>query len=105
MPYALTEGVLHVAIADPANVHAIDAELLPSTGPLHGVPFGVKDVFDTAGLRTAANFAPYDTRVPTTDAAASVGTAKPTVVSAKPTPPGCTTKSSQISFAGVATAA
>ncbi|MCA1849357.1 MAG: amidase, partial [Actinobacteria bacterium] len=26
-------------------------------GPLHGVPFGTKDVLDTAGLRTSAGFA------------------------------------------------
>ncbi len=38
-------------------------------GPLHGVPFGVKDIFDTAGLRTAAGFVPYDRRIPTADAA------------------------------------
>ncbi len=38
-------------------------------GPLHGVPFGVKDIFDTAGLRTAAGFMPYDGRIPTADAA------------------------------------
>jgi aspartyl-tRNA(Asn)/glutamyl-tRNA(Gln) amidotransferase subunit A len=38
-------------------------------GPLHGVPFGVKDIFDTAGLRTAAGFRPYDSRVPERDAA------------------------------------
>lgn len=37
--------------------------------PLHGVPIGVKDIFDTAGLRTAAGFAPYDGRVPAADAA------------------------------------
>lgn len=38
-------------------------------GPLHGVPFGVKDLFDTAGLRTAASFPPYAQRVPAHDAA------------------------------------
>jgi aspartyl-tRNA(Asn)/glutamyl-tRNA(Gln) amidotransferase subunit A len=37
-------------------------------GPLHGVPFGAKDIFDTAGLRTAAGFRPYDQRVPSADA-------------------------------------
>lgn len=36
--------------------------------PLHGVPFGAKDIFDTAGLRTAAGFRPYANRVPGTDA-------------------------------------
>src|ERR687886_832523 len=36
-------------------------------GPLHGVPFGAKDIFDTAGLRTSAGFRPYMQRVPTAD--------------------------------------
>ncbi len=39
-----------------------------SLGLLHGVPFGAKDIFDTAGLRTAAGFPPYDNRVPDGDA-------------------------------------
>ena len=38
-----------------------------SLGPLHGVPFGAKDIFDTAGLRTSAGFRPYMQRVPTAD--------------------------------------
>lgn len=37
--------------------------------PLFGVPFGVKDIIDTAGVRTAADFGPYDRRVPARDAA------------------------------------
>jgi aspartyl-tRNA(Asn)/glutamyl-tRNA(Gln) amidotransferase subunit A len=37
-------------------------------GSLHGVPFGVKDIFDTAGIPTAAGFAPYDRRLPRSDA-------------------------------------
>ncbi|MGI9144974.1 MAG: amidase, partial [Chloroflexota bacterium] len=36
--------------------------------PLHGVPFGAKDIYDSAGLATAAGFRPYAMRVPTTDA-------------------------------------
>lgn len=36
--------------------------------PLHGVPFGVKDVMDTTGVETTAGFAPYHDRVPTEDA-------------------------------------
>jgi len=40
-----------------------DAEL----GPLHGVPFGAKDIFDTAGLRSAAGFPPYAHRIPSVD--------------------------------------
>ncbi len=39
-------------------------------GPLHGVPFGAKDVFDTADLRTSAGFAPFEKRLPYRDAEA-----------------------------------
>jgi aspartyl-tRNA(Asn)/glutamyl-tRNA(Gln) amidotransferase subunit A len=39
-------------------------------GPLHGVPFGAKDVFDTADLRTSAGFAPFEKRLPCRDAEA-----------------------------------
>ncbi len=39
-------------------------------GPLHGVPFGAKDVFDTADLRTSAGFEPFDERLPRRDAEA-----------------------------------
>jgi aspartyl-tRNA(Asn)/glutamyl-tRNA(Gln) amidotransferase subunit A len=38
-------------------------------GPLHGIPVGVKDFFDTAGIRTTAAFAPFEKRVPDRDAA------------------------------------
>jgi aspartyl-tRNA(Asn)/glutamyl-tRNA(Gln) amidotransferase subunit A len=37
-------------------------------GGLHGVPFGVKDVIDTAGVATAAAFRPFRDRVPVSDA-------------------------------------
>jgi aspartyl-tRNA(Asn)/glutamyl-tRNA(Gln) amidotransferase subunit A len=39
-------------------------------GPLHGVPFGAKDIFDTADLRTSAGFAPFEKRLPYRDAEA-----------------------------------
>ncbi|MBV9581190.1 MAG: amidase [Chloroflexi bacterium] len=39
-----------------------------SLGPLHGVPFGAKDIFDTADLATSAGFAPYTSRLPSRDA-------------------------------------
>lgn len=39
-------------------------------GPLHGIPIGIKDMFDTAGLRTTAAHAPFADRVPARDAAA-----------------------------------
>jgi Asp-tRNA(Asn)/Glu-tRNA(Gln) amidotransferase A subunit family amidase len=38
-------------------------------GPLHGIPYGVKDLFDTAGVRTTWGAAPYRDRVPGKDAA------------------------------------
>jgi aspartyl-tRNA(Asn)/glutamyl-tRNA(Gln) amidotransferase subunit A len=37
-------------------------------GPLHGVPVGVKDFFDTAGIATTAAFERFRNRVPRTDA-------------------------------------
>jgi len=42
-------------------------------GPLHGIPVGVKDFYDTAGTRTTAGFEHFKNRVPTKDA---IGVAK-----------------------------
>jgi aspartyl-tRNA(Asn)/glutamyl-tRNA(Gln) amidotransferase subunit A len=39
-------------------------------GPLHGIPLGIKDLFDTAGLETACGSRLYAGRVPDHDAAA-----------------------------------
>src|SRR5262245_1935300 len=39
-------------------------------GQLHGIPVGVKDFYDTAGLRTTAAFEQFRDRVPKKDAAA-----------------------------------
>jgi len=38
-------------------------------GPLHGIPYGAKDLFDTAGIRTSWGAAPYKDRVPDSNAA------------------------------------
>jgi len=38
-------------------------------GPLHGIPWGAKDLLDTAGIRTTYGAEPYRDRVPTADAA------------------------------------
>jgi Asp-tRNA(Asn)/Glu-tRNA(Gln) amidotransferase A subunit family amidase len=38
-------------------------------GPLHGIPYGVKDLLDTAGIPTTWGAEPYRNRVPTTDSA------------------------------------
>src|SRR5713101_6895172 len=48
--------------AEQAASHGVD---LP---PLHGVPFGAKDIYDSFGIATAAGFRPYANRIPTTDA-------------------------------------
>ena len=37
-------------------------------GPLHGIPFGVKDLFDTRGIRTTWGAKPYENRVAEVDA-------------------------------------
>ena len=38
-------------------------------GPLHGIPWGVKDLLDTAGIPTTYGAEPFRNRVPTADAA------------------------------------
>ncbi len=37
-------------------------------GPLHGIPFGVKDLFDTKGILTTWGAEPFENRVPDRDA-------------------------------------
>ncbi|MDV6236707.1 amidase [Leptospira ellisii] len=37
-------------------------------GPLHGIPIGVKDMFDTAGVKTTAAFSRFQNRIPQKDA-------------------------------------
>jgi len=37
-------------------------------GPLHGIPWGAKDLLDTAGIPTTYGAEPYRNRIPTTDA-------------------------------------
>ena len=48
-----------------------DAEIAAGKyrGPLHGIPFGVKDLLDTAGIRTTYGAEPFMNRVPTADSA------------------------------------
>ena len=38
-------------------------------GPLHGIPYGVKDLLDTAGIATTYGAEPFRNRVPASDAA------------------------------------
>jgi aspartyl-tRNA(Asn)/glutamyl-tRNA(Gln) amidotransferase subunit A len=37
-------------------------------GPLHGIPYGAKDLLDTRGIRTTWGAKPFENRVPDTDA-------------------------------------
>ena len=39
-------------------------------GPLHGIPVGIKDFYDTAGIKTTAAFEHFQARVPRRDAVA-----------------------------------
>ncbi len=54
-----------------AQAKQADAEIAAGRyrGPLHGVPWGGKDLLDTAGIRTTYGAEPYRDRVPATDAA------------------------------------
>jgi Asp-tRNA(Asn)/Glu-tRNA(Gln) amidotransferase A subunit family amidase len=54
-----------------AQAAAADREIAAGTyrGPLHGIPWGAKDLFDTANISTTFGAAPYKDRVPDSDAA------------------------------------
>jgi Asp-tRNA(Asn)/Glu-tRNA(Gln) amidotransferase A subunit family amidase len=51
-----------------AQARALDRQ--PARGPLHGVPVGIKDIFDTADMPTEHNSSIYRGNRPRTDAAA-----------------------------------
>src|SRR5256885_617911 len=55
-----------------AQADAADREIRAGRykGPLHGIPFGIKDLFATKNIRTTWGANPYKDRVPTIDAAA-----------------------------------
>src|SRR5262245_17416484 len=59
-------------MAEQAMTDAVsaEAEIMKGgwRGPLHGIPVGLKDLFDTAGVRTTAASALFSDRVPTEDA-------------------------------------
>jgi Asp-tRNA(Asn)/Glu-tRNA(Gln) amidotransferase A subunit family amidase len=52
-----------------AQAKRADAEIAAGRyrGPLHGIPFGVKDLLDTAGIATTYGAEPFRNRVPATD--------------------------------------
>ncbi len=64
-----------IALATPdlalAQARRADALLAAGThlGPLHGIPYGAKDLLDTAGIATEWGAEPFRGRVPDTDAA------------------------------------
>lgn len=53
-----------------AQARAAEAEILADNwrGPLHGIPIGLKDLIDTAGVKTTCGSALFADRVPTEDA-------------------------------------
>ena len=53
-----------------AQADAADALLRAGTylGPLHGIPYGLKDLFDTKGILSSWGAEPFMTRVPDSDA-------------------------------------
>lgn len=52
--------------ADAADIELRDGR---RRGPLHGIPYALKDAFDTAGIRTTVGSRVFADRVPTKDAA------------------------------------
>jgi Asp-tRNA(Asn)/Glu-tRNA(Gln) amidotransferase A subunit family amidase len=54
-----------------ARAKQADAEIAAGRyrGPLHGIPFGVKDLLDTAGIATTYGAEPFRNRVPGADSA------------------------------------
>ncbi len=53
-----------------ARAAAAEIEAGHWRGPLHGIPVGVKDMYDTAGIKTTAAFERFKDRVPARDAVA-----------------------------------
>jgi Asp-tRNA(Asn)/Glu-tRNA(Gln) amidotransferase A subunit family amidase len=58
--------------ADLAHIQAAEADKEIRRGrlrgPLHGIPYGLKDLFDTKGIPTTWGAEPYQGRIPTRDA-------------------------------------
>jgi Asp-tRNA(Asn)/Glu-tRNA(Gln) amidotransferase A subunit family amidase len=56
-----------LALAEAAAADALTSAGV-SLGPLHGIPYGLKDLFDTRGITTGWGAEPFRDRVPDTDA-------------------------------------
>ena len=63
--YANVTGELALAEADAMDLLTED---YVSLGPLHGIPYGLKDLFDTKDIETAWGAEPYKNRLPLKDA-------------------------------------
>jgi Asp-tRNA(Asn)/Glu-tRNA(Gln) amidotransferase A subunit family amidase len=61
-----------VVTAEAASRRAAELDALTAQGknlgPLHGIPYGMKDIIDTAGVETSWGAEPYQGRVPEEDA-------------------------------------
>src|ERR1700754_4086710 len=55
--------------ADAAMAQAKEADAREPMGPLHGVPVGLKDIIDVAGMPTGFNSPIYPGYIPTSDSA------------------------------------
>ena len=51
-----------------ADARDVEARRGAWRGPLHGIPYGLKDLFDSAGIATTWGAEPWRDRVPTSDA-------------------------------------
>jgi aspartyl-tRNA(Asn)/glutamyl-tRNA(Gln) amidotransferase subunit A len=67
---ALNAFITIMAESALAEARAAEAEILRGQwrGPLHGIPIALKDLIDTAGVRTTGGSALWEHRVPTQDA-------------------------------------
>src|SRR6202167_2319505 len=67
---ALNAFITVTAEAALAEARAAEIEISRGEwrGPLHGIPIAIKDLLDTAGVRTTAASALYQDRIPTEDA-------------------------------------
>jgi Asp-tRNA(Asn)/Glu-tRNA(Gln) amidotransferase A subunit family amidase len=64
--WAMVTPDLAMAEADAADRMLAQGQNL---GPLHGIPYGLKDLFDTQGVVTGWGAEPFQDRIPQTDAA------------------------------------
>ena len=63
--FAMVTPKIALAEADAADKLS---EQGTNLGPLHGIPYGLKDLFDTSGITTGWGAEPYQDRVPDSDA-------------------------------------